>query len=288
MNDQERAAALTRMLADAVEPVQPAPGAQARLLARVRTPSLTGQRLRWAAAGVTTAAVVIVAVVFFAGHLANGSDGTSASTAGLPSVAGESSTSAALPAAPSASARLTTPKSASGPDAETFGSAAPSATQPDSALDLDGDGKPDTLTIEQGNLVAELSHAGVQAVRLPPVGPGAKVLSVTSLPAVSPTSSATSSGATAGRVPIAFIRLEARPGQARDTAVALDNGWLTVLTRGGTPVQLLVDSGHGYGCTEAGLALAGADSAYVVRRSQLVPSPFLVATRVPPGQVTGC
>jgi hypothetical protein len=126
-------------------------------------------------------------------------------------------------------------------------------------------------------LVAQLSHDGLQAVPLPATGPGARVLAVVSL-----------DSATGGQVPVAFVRLQQRPGYVQDTAVSVVNGRLTVLRRGAGSVLLTVDAAHGYSCASF-LAVSGSPAAaYTVSGGALVPAAFSAAARAPAGKATGC
>jgi hypothetical protein len=292
---------LRRLLAEAVEPVRPAPGAQARLLARVRAHGArrgrergAPHRLRWVAAGLATALVIVGATVIFAGRAGDGS-GQSSATAGRAPASGALSSpaapSAAAPAPAGRSKDLAETKSgqarAGRPGVSPAGAAgnvpaAASAPGPPLAnalgpADLDADGLPDDLSVAGGTLVARLSHEGVQTVQLPATGPGARVLGVTLL-----------DSARGGRVPVAFVRLQQRPGDAQDTAVSVVDGRLTVLRRGAEPVLLSVDPTGGYSCA-GDLVIAGHPAgAYTVSGADLVPAASGAAVDAPVGKATGC
>ncbi len=298
-SETNREEQLRRLLTEAVEPVEPAPGAQTRLLARARAQAHRRKSrgpvtLRWAMPA-TFAALVIIAVVTvaFAVHGANRS-GSTASTA-----AGSAAASAPAPAAASTSS------SASGHSGEgsskgpaksasadlnanapsTFGnkeqaSGTASGAEPDPLrpTDLDGDGAFDSITLKGGTLVAGLSRGGAQTVTLPPpVGPGARVLGVTTL-----------SDPSSQPVTVVFVRLTVAGASATDTVVAVVDGRLTVLRQGSDPVLLTIDPTHGYGCDQRNLVLAGNATPFVVDGVQLVASAQLRGVITPAGKATGC
>jgi hypothetical protein len=286
----DREQELRRLLAEAVEPVEPAPGAQARLLARARAERSRKQRplmARWAPAVLATLLVIGGVTVVFAVRGANRSNGSSAaSTAGgAPSTAAGRSTAAAQAsaAAPApASQQLSTGKSASTDSGKGSGSTfslnpnvpVPAALTP---TDLDGDGRPDTFTLGAGTLAAQLSRYGLEAVSLPPLGPGAKVLGITTL-----------TDPNGGAVPVVFVRLRQVGATATDTIAALVDGRLTVLQQGSGPVLLTIDASHGYVCSQRSLALAGNTTPLVIEGLRLVPSPQLRGVIASPAKTYGC
>ncbi len=280
MNDLEREEALRRLMAEAVQPIHPAPGSQARLQARIESAEVKAKRgrervnpekakgsgngsakrswwrvspagLGWSGAGLSTAAI-IVATVIFATHGSR----TGSSSSGASSIS--------APAAASAGA-----------------APAQGAEKVPSALgrrdDLDGDGVADVFTLAGGTLSVQLSSGGRQQVTLPATGPGARVLDVTQLK--SPAGS---------QVPVVFVRLLQRTGLIQDAAATLVDGRLTVLGIDAQPAVLTVDATHGYACSDGELALSGNQAAYAVQGSQLVASPRLRAVHAVPGLATGC
>jgi hypothetical protein len=280
MNDQEREEALRRLMADAVEPLHPAPDSQARLMARIEAAEDNAQQragnggggkpkssrwrvspagLGWSGVGLSAAAVV-AAAVFFATHSSrtNNSGASSGS-----SVAAAPSQASSQAAAGSASEPAPVPKQP--------------LSRPLVVNDLDGDGTSDVFTLNGSTLSARLSREGQQQVTLPATGSGAQVLGVTLLQ--------TPAG---GRVPVVLVRLQSRPGFAQDAAAALVDGRLTVLRIGSQPAVLTVDATRGYACSDGELAVAGNPVAYTVQGAQLVASPRLRAVDVPPGQASGC
>jgi hypothetical protein len=273
--DFEREQELRRLLADAVEPIEPSPGAETRLLARARAqerhrrrPLMT--RLRIPAAVVSFLAIVVLAVVFVRAN--RGSNGASAGStaASAPSRAPESSSASAASAGtakpPTALNPVPSSKSLSNEKgAGTSYSGDTSATRPQVAslvpFDLDGDGRTDTFTLGAGTLGAQLSRYGLEAVSLPPLGAGARVLGVTSLTAPDGTP-----------VAVVFVRLRQVGSTATDTIVSLVNGRLTVLRLDSGPVSLTIDATHGYGCSQGTLAISGKATPLAVDGSWLVTS----------------
>jgi hypothetical protein len=240
---------LRELLTEAVEPVQPGAGAEARLRSKIRTRRRERdlpRRLRWAGAslGVTALVAGVVVVAAQTGH----DDGSAASS----SVAsGASSKSTAQSAGPSPQGGpqggLTegthAPSAAAGNQRAAAGSAAdasPKALAPLSSSvapsDLDGDHVPDTLTLSGQQLTVKFRD-GTQTVTLPQVSSGARVLGVTLLP-----------NAKGGSTPVAFIRLGADVAPAHDTVVAVVAGKLTVLRLHGEPAVLTVTGSGGYAC----------------------------------------
>ena len=292
----EREQELRRLLSEAVEPVEPAPGAQTRLLARARAQQRRRRRPLMARLGVPAAAVsllaIIVLAVVFAGRANHGSSGSSASTAeaggALPSRAPSSSSAAASSANPAVASpevkgpsrkELSTQKGAS----TTYNGTDTSASQPQAdslrPSDLDGDGRPDTFTLSGGTLVANLSRDGEQSVNLPPLGPGARVLGVTSL-----------TDQNGAAVAVVFVRLRQVGSTATDTIASLVDGRLKVLQQGSRPVLLTIDATHGYACSEGTLAASGSATRLVVEGARLVPSPGVgaAAAAAPVATSRGC
>ena len=288
---------LRRLMTEAVEPVTPEPGQEARFLARLRASQKTGRRvpapLRWSAAGLSTAAVVAVAVLFAArGHDAKssaasaGSNAVSPSSVSASSAATERSPAAAEPGGPSR-ADLALPfrtnpqlNSDAGQGSAGGSFSASTGSVPKAALvppDLDEDGVVDTFALERGTLVAQLSRVGRQTVTLPTLGAGAGVLGTTRL-------------ITAARTPVsvAFVRLSDMAGQTRDVVVAVADGRLTLLRFGSTSAVLTVDAMHGYACSDGELAVSGNSALYVINGAQLVASPRLRALLAVAGQASGC
>jgi hypothetical protein len=266
MNDLERQEALRRLMVEAVQPIHPAPGSQARLQARIESAEAEAKQrpekakrswrrvspasLGWSGVGVSTAAIVVATVIFATHGTRTGSSSSGAS-------------SISAPAAASAGA-----------------APAQGAEKKPSALvrgDLDGDGIADAFTLAGGTLTVALSGGGRQQVTLPATGPGARVLDVTQLksPAGNP-------------VPVVFVRLLERTGLIQDAAATLVDGRLTVLGLDSRPAVLTVDATHGYACSDGELALSGNPAAYAVQGSQLVTSPRLRAVHAVPGLATGC
>lgn len=270
MND-ERAETLRRLMVDAVEPIHPAPGSQARLQARVaaaakREPSgkkasrsrwrVSPAGLGWSAAGLSTAVVVVAAAIFFATH--GSRTGSSSASSGV----GSAAVKAPSPAG-----------------AASAGSTHPPANPQDVALgeDLDGDGVRDAFTLAGSTLSVQLSRDGQQQVTLPATGSGARVLGVTQL--VSPSGTG---------VRVVFVRLVESPGFSQDAIAALVDGDLTTLRFGSQPAVLTVDATNGYACSDGELAVSGNPAPYVVQGDQLVASPRLRAVHAAPGEATGC
>jgi hypothetical protein len=246
MNDAEREAALRRLLADAVEPLEPAAGSQARLEARIHQAEVQAQAeqrrskksetqksrwrrlspagLHWSGAGVSAVAagvVVVAAAVFFATHASRTGD-SAASSAGSPA------------SAPSAASAATQGASAGSSSHAPAKEPAPELASPAAANDLDGDGIADVFTLNGDTLSAQLSQSGEQQVTLPPTGAGARVLGVTDLQSVA-----------GSPVQVVFVRLLGRAGFAQDAVAALLDGRLTVLRFGAQPAVLTVDSTAG-------------------------------------------
>ncbi len=305
----EREQELRRLLSEAVEPVEPAPGAQTRLFARARAQAHRRKSrkpliVRWAVPLTFAAVIVFFAVtVTFAlrhgqGSEASKSGGTDA--AGAPSRAAESSPASALaPAAPSAtpgplqykpvprapsSQDLSSLQNGSGgstygksanAQAGATGTARPSL---DFLPDLDGDGAPDSVSLADSTLTATLSRDGVQTVSLPPpVGSGSGVLGATTL-----------SDPSGKPVIVVFVRLTQAGPDATDTLVSVVGGRLTVLRQGSEPALLTIDPTHGYACDQRALVLAGNMTPYVVSGAQLVPPPQQRGVITPAGKVLGC
>jgi hypothetical protein len=293
---------LRQMLSEAVEPVQPGPGAEARLHAKIRARRRTRdlqRQLRWAGVVLGAAAVVTGGILVLGPHSGRGSDGSSASSA---LAAGASSTSAAQPSAAAAgpsgppaspnSAKQAAPavpvpaqssaataglppgsaSSRTGSDLSggttrpvpslEAGIAGSQAYQPTPASDLDGDHVADQLTLSGQKLVVNFRH-GRQTVTLPQVGAGARVLGVTLL-----------QKETGGLTPVAIVRLRVDAVHAYDTLVALvpagTAGKLTVLRLDGKPVVLTVSGSQGYACAGPLLLTTGTAKAYVVESANLV------------------
>jgi len=294
----EREEVLRRLLAQAVEPVEPGPGAQTRLLARARAQQRRRRRPLIARlalpAGLVSLLIVLGVTVVFATRGGHGS-GSSASTAAgsAPAAAGPSHTAVAAPAPPDgahAPALRDSGSLAASPQAKaatggTFDSNAQSGTSAYAPAplalrpsDLDGDGRPDTFTIGAGTLAAQLSSLGLEAVSLPPLGPGAKILGTTWLfnPHGQP-------------VPVVFVRLRQVGASSTDTVAVLENGALKIVQQGPGPVLLTIDASHGYACNGGGLAESGNPTPLVVDGAQLVASPQLRAVLVKPRTAgTGC
>ena len=265
MNDLEREATLRRLLTEAVEPIQPAPDAQARLARRIRIgaqprkPFWERAGFGWAATGLATAGIIVLAVLFV--HVRGGDSSKSSSAASGGSASSATSNPAAQPQTAAAGA-------------------SPEAHSPDLTVvtgDLDGDGQADTLSIAGGMLSAKLTQAGSQSVALPTTGPGARVLGITQFASYA-----------GGRVPVVLVRLQERTGFAQDTVATLVGGRLTVLRIGSGPALLIVDASHGYACNENELVVSGNPAAYVVQGDQLVASPQLRAVTAPVGRNEGC
>jgi hypothetical protein len=302
-SDSEREQQLRRLLSEAVDPVQPAPGAQTRLLAKVRAQAHHRKSRRplvlRLALPVTLACAVAIFVVTiaFATHGGDRSD-SSASTA-----SGATTSRSAEAAAPSKAALAPARPSAADASPPQVLNPAPNSPEPDLSkstaaygnsktqsgvsgsasvggrpVDLDGDGVPDTIGVQGENLVATLSKDGVQKVALPqPVGAGARVLGGTTL-----------SDLNRKPVAVVFVRLTRDATAATDTMAAVVGGRLTVLRQGSDPVLLTIDPTHGYGCDQSSLAIAGDTTPFVVDGSRLVASPELRGVITPAAKVTGC
>lgn len=276
--------ALRRLLAEAVEPVQPAPGGQARLLAKVRKQRRRAHqgpaRLRLAGGVLAATAVLVGGGVYFAGHA--GDDNSTASSA---SGAGASAPSAPV-AGPSSAAReaggagspingsAVTPEQRASSSQDSSGGTTDQRAAPKAVTlvppDLDGDGVPDSVTIEGSALVAQLSREGLQRVSLPPTGAGARVLGITLL-----------DSASGGQVPVVFIRLQELNGHTQDTIASLVDGRLVVLKLGPTPVVLVRDAGHAYSCAGPLTITEGSSRNYVARGASLVAGDVRLATARP-------
>ncbi len=282
---------LRQLLTDAVEPVEPAPGAEARLLAKLRVerdrPGVT-QRLRWAGATLGAAAA-IAGVVVVGVNVGGRSESSNSSSAARASAGG--ATSATAPEAGAASSAPTelnpvppagaagsatsrdsqysnagsVPAPAGGAGADL---AQPTAKAVQKVADLDGDGKADRLAISGSSLVAELSAGGHQTVVLPQVGPGARVLGIGSV--------ATPSGTL---TPVAFVRMNASGATVRDTLVVVFAGRLTVVQSGGRPVVLGVSTMQGYTCAGPLVITDASAAGYVISGDQLVARPNAVVSR---------
>ncbi len=238
-SDDDREQALRRLLAEAVEPVRAAPGAQARLFARIRAGGARRQHFRLKVAGATLACVALIAgvAVFFAGRTGDATRSSTASIAGAP----PSSEAAVSPEQPEATPFMA-PGNTSAPDDKSVGSAAGgTASGVATEQDLDGDGRPDALTLQGNVLHAQLSRDGVQQVMLPDVGPGARVLGITALRSDPANPAAT--------VAVAFIRLRADQGVTTDVVAAVVDQRLTLLRLGGSVAKLRIDA-IGYGCDQ--------------------------------------
>jgi hypothetical protein len=285
----EREQELRRLLAEAVEPVEPAPDAQPRLLARARAqhnrrswhrrPLMT----RWAPAVLATLLVIAGVTVVFTSR---GGDGSSASTSAGSAAAGAPS--------PGPVVHQQRPLRSLAPSTEAANASAPSlednaggGTSFDSGTeftptslvpsDLDGDGRPDTFTLGAGTLAADLSRYGLEAVSLPPLGLGARVLGVTSLTDLN-----------GHAISVIFIRLRQVGASSTDTVAALVDGHLTVLQRGSKPELLTIDASHGYTCNQGTLVLSASTTPLVVEGSQLVASRLVRAAAAAPRTSTAC
>lgn len=293
----EREEAIRRLLAEAVEPVEPGPGAQTRLLARARAQQRRRRRplaARWALPAALASVLIVLGVtVIFATRGGDGS-GSSASTtagsaaAGGPSRAASAEASAAAggatvpaPVAPAPSKSLDARNGAS----SLYGSAQVQTGTKDAnrhdlsfqPSDFDGDGRPDTFTLGAGTLAVQLSSLGLETVSLPPLGPGAKILGTSLL-----------TDPHGQLVPVVFVRLRQVGTSSTDTVAVLENGSLEVVQQGSGPVLLTIDPTHGYGCAQMTLALAGNTTPFVVSGAQLVASPHVRGLITPAGKAVGC
>jgi hypothetical protein len=303
-SDTEREQQLRRLLSEAVEPVEPAAGAQTRLLARVRAQAQRKSRgpliLRWGVPVVLASlAVVVVVTLAFAinrGGGSNSSASTSAGGATVKSPAKGPAGAAQASAGPSTAADAkrsalspvpATPQFDSGKSATTNNGSIPGAATTDldgrqlslaRSADLDGDGSQELIAVQGGSLLATLSRDGVQRVTLPPpVASGAGVLGVTTL-----------SDPNGNAVTVVFVRLTQAGTAATDTVAAVVDGRLTVLRQGTDPVLLTIDPTHGYGCDQRSVAMAGNTTPFVVDGAQLVASPELRGVITPPAKALGC
>jgi hypothetical protein len=289
---------LRQLLSEAVEPVQPGPGAEARLQAKIRARRRSRdlpRRLRWVGAALGTAAVVAGAAVAIGTQTGGSSDSSSASSAagastpspakalrpGGPSARASSASGAkaAAPALPSTARggmtsdgstahRTPSPEADSqlpGAGAGTV-NGAPEATAPNLGgmyqavvpSDLDGDHAPDQLTISGKSLVVTFKHSR-QTVTLPQVGAGARVSGVRLLDNTS-----------GGLTPVAFVRLRADSAHVYDTVVTVASGKLTVMRLDGKPVVLTVAGSQGYSCAGPLIVSARRVTNYVVSGADLV------------------
>ncbi len=269
-----RADAVRRLLTEAVEPVEPAPGAQARLLARARKQRRRAYerpgRLRWAGGALAATAVVVAGSVYFAGKSGQESNSSAASSPGGTTSAAASRAPEAAPNAggptTSGGLRLGTATSPLSPDQQALrdlaarsaaGAPVPkAATQGSTSFDQSMN--PDTLTLEGSTLVARLSPGDVQRVALPAVGIGARVLGVALIDSGS-----------GGQVPVVFVRLQARVGYTQDTLVGDVGGRLAVLQLSSKSVLLVRDAGHAYSCAGPLLISQGSSRSYVVAGASL-------------------
>jgi hypothetical protein len=284
---------LRLLLAEAVEPVQPGPGAEARLRAKIhagRRERDLPRRLRWAGAALGAAVVLAggVLVVTQTGRTDGTSDSFSATSAGAPAAAGPSSPAAGSSGALSYGHQAPRPAAAaSAPTADLGGTTSdqqkgagsvagtPQVSEGKSGVeaaplnpqgaaltpfDLDGDRSSDRLMISGQRLVVAF-RSGTQSVTLPQVSVGARVLGVTQL-----------RNASGAWTPVAFIRLGADSAHARDTLVAVVAGKLTVLRLAGKPVVLAVTATQGYTCAGLLLVAAGEQAAYTVDGADLIPA----------------
>jgi hypothetical protein len=301
-SESEREQQLRRLLSEAVDPVQPAPGAQTRLLAKARAQAQRKSRgpliLRWGVP-VALASLVIAAVVTLAfavhGDRSNSSASTSAGGATVNAPAKGSADAAQASAGPSTAAgargsatnaQPASPQLESGKNTTTYSGGAPNAATTDGgqlslralSADVDGDGTQDPIAVQAGSLVTTLSRYGVQRVTLPPpVARAAGVLGVTTL-----------SDPNGNAVRVVFVRLTQAGTASTDTIVAVVKGRLTVLRQGRDPVLLTIDPTHGYGCNQRSLAISGNTTPFVVDGSALVASPQLRAVVTPPAKAAGC
>jgi hypothetical protein len=273
---QRQEDALRRLLAEAVEPVRPGPGAEARLQARVRAQAQSGGRGRadrrrwfgWGATALGSVAVILVAVVLVVNGT-GGRESSGASSAGSaassPQQAAPDSASGAGPSAAAASASGAPPLDA--PGIQPRESAQPSLQYSSGAGErvLEFSATP-TPSLRLAGV------AGAPSVTLPAVGAGAGIRAVVTLPTLA-----------GGPVDVAVVRLTTGP-PAQDVLVSLAGDRPTLLTLDGQPLRLTVDAAHGYACTTLnGVSLANGDGPYVVDGSTLTLSPFLVKTIVRPG-----
>lgn len=267
---------LRQLLAEAVEPVEPGPGAEARLNAKIRARRRERhlpQRLRWAGATLGAAAVLVGAV--FVVTQTGRNDGSSASTA-----AGSSATSSSDRAPQAAEASPPAAGSApggakGGSGGQAYAPAEKNAAVPSSrsssqllgnlpATSARTPGGGDQLTLS-GSQLTERFRTGnqtvTQSVTLPQVSAGARVLGVTQL-----------RDAAGALMPVAFVRIGADASQARDTLVAVVGGKLTVLRLAGQPVVLDVTTTEGYACAGPLNVTSGQVTSYVVSGPDLVPA----------------
>jgi len=258
--------ALRRLLAEAVEPVQPGPGAETRLRARIRAKQEERLRVRrrrhrmlgWGATALGSAAVVLVAVVL----LVNGGGRSSSSGS---SSAGSAASPLSTPAGPTAAGQ----EAGAGTQA-----AGPEVAQLSTPYAAAGRVTPLQFTATPTPTLSLPDVPGAPSVQLPPTGRGAGIRAITHLPMLG-----------GGTVDVAVVRLQADPN-AVDVLVSLAGDGLTLLQLDGRLIELRVDATHGYACTPNGLALAGQRAPYVVDGNELVKSPDLVAVAALPQQAS--
>jgi hypothetical protein len=281
---------LRLLLSDAVKPLQPGPGAEVRLHAKIRAGRRERNRpnrLRWAGATLGAAAVLAGGVLVVTqtgwGDGSSASSATESSPRSGPSSSAASSSGASSGALsygsnaprPAAAASASTADlggttlepqkrvgSVAGGPQLSEGAAAPTNPQFRALTpsDLNGDHSPDQLTISGQRLVA-IFRSGTQSVTLPQVSAGARVLGVTQL-----------QNAAGEWMPVAFIRVGADSAHARDTLVAVVAGKLTVLQLGGQPVVLAVTGSQGYTCDGALVITAATATRYTVNGANLIPT----------------
>ena len=284
---------LRLLLTEAVEPIQPGPGAEARLRGTIRARRRERdlpKRLRWAGAALG-AATLVAGGVFVVAQTGRG-DGSSASSASSAKSASSPASGPSLPGASSSGAlsygaKGPLPAAAASPPADAAGGTTadsqqdagkraanvPQLSQGGTGMqaapveplggvltpsDLDGDHSPDQLTLSGSRLTVTF-RGGVQTVTLPQVSAGARVLGVTQL-----------QSAAGARTPVAFIRLGADSVHARDTVVAVVSGKLTVLKLDRQPVVLAVTASQGYACDGSLVVTAATVASYTVNGANLV------------------
>ena len=287
---------LRRLLAEAVKPVEPGPGAQTRLLARARSQAQRKRRhpagvLRWAVPVTIVSLALIFAVTFgvIAGRNDRGASKGASTAAGSASVSAPegASSRAAAAAGPSGTPDATlmqpavpSPLTANSGSGTSLSSEQNGKAATDQSLvpsDLDGDGRVDSFAINAGKLQAMLSTDGAQTVELPEVGAGARVLGMAFL-----------TDPSGNTVRALFVRLNVADATPTDTIATVVSGHLTVVQKGSGPVLLTIDAGHGYGCSQGSLVVSGDTTPYVIDGSRLVASPQLRAVLAPAGKTSGC
>ena len=281
---------LRLLLSEAVEPLQPGPGAEARLHAKIRAGRRERSwpnRLRWAGATLGAAAVlaggVLVVTQTGRGDGSSASSATASSPRSGPASSGASSGASSSGALSDGAGAPRPAAAASGSIADlggttleqqkrvgsvtggpqlSEGAAAPMNPQFGAlnSSDLNGDHSPDQLTISGQRLVV-IFRSSTQSVTLPQVSAGARVLGVTQL-----------QNAAGEWVPVAFIRVGADSAHARDTLVAVVAGKLTVLQLGGQPVVLAVTGSQGYTCDGTLVITAATVTGYTVNGANLIPT----------------